>query len=116
MKKIFLLLIIVCCFFATPLKADEVDLNGNSSADLTRSLIKPILAFINDQTLEVDFNSTVGTVVVSIYDEMGNFVYQQSVNGTAGQQLLIDISGLDTGNYTIEIQNSQTDLSGNFEI
>jgi len=116
MKKICLLFLFICCFLATPMKADDVFLTGESPANVTRSLIEPIQASINDQTLEVDFNSTVGTVVISIYDEMGNVVYQQSVNGTAGEQLLIDVSSFDAGNYTIEIQNSQTDLSGSFEI
>jgi len=116
MKKTFLLLIVVCCSFATSMKADEIDLNGDSASKSTRSLIAPIQAFITDQTIELDFNSTVGTVVVSIYDETGNAVYQQSVIGIAGQQLLIDVSSFDAGNYTIEIQNSQTNLSGNFEI
>jgi len=98
------------------MKADEVGLSGNYPTDNSRSLIRPIQAFINDQTIEVDFNSTVGTVVVSIYDETGNAVYQESVNGAAGQQLLIDVSSFAAGNYTIEIQNSQTDLTGSFEI
>jgi len=115
MKKIFGLLFF-CCLVATSMKADEVDLAGNYQTGIERSLMVPIQVFINEQTLEVDFNSTVGTVVVSIYDEMGNVVYQQSVNGTAGEQLLIDVSSFDAGNYTIEIQNSKTDLSGSFEI
>ena len=97
------------------MKADEIDLNVGANSISTRSLISPIQAFITGQTIEVDFNSTVGTIIVFIYDDFGNVVYQQSVNGTAGQQLLIDISDLDAGNYTIEIQNSQTDLSGEFE-
>ena len=98
------------------INADDIDFSGTFPTGSTRSLITPIQAFVNDQTLEVDFNSTVGNVVVSIYDETGNVVYQQSVNGTAGQPLLIDVSSFDAGNYVIEIQNAQTDLFGSFEI
>jgi len=116
MKKIFLLLLVFCCSLATSMKADEVDLSENLNSISSRSLLKPVQAFINDQTIEVDFNSTVGTVVVSIYDEMGNVVYQQSVNGVAGQRLLIDAFFFNAGNYTFEIQNSKTDLTGSFEI
>lgn len=116
MKKIGIILLFCSCFLATSINADEIDVSGSYLAGSTRSLIKPIQAFISNQSLEVDFNSTVETIVISIYDENGNIVYQQSENATAGQKLLIDISTFDAGNYTIEFENSQTNMSGNFEI
>lgn len=115
MKKICLLMLLFCCLLPVSINADEINLSSNYPASITRSLIRPVQVFISYQIVEVDFISTLGTVVISIYDETGNIVYQQLVIAAAGQRLLIDISLFDEGNYTIEIDNSQTHLSGNFE-
>jgi len=103
---------------ASSIKAEsEIDLLGDFASTSTRSLLKPIQAFITDQSIEVDFNSTVGTLVVTIYDEVGNIVYLQSVNGTAGEQLLIDSSDWGEGRYHISFTNSLGGcISGDFDI
>jgi len=95
----------------------EIDLSGNLPPDRSRSLIKPVQAFIVGQSIEVDFNaSSLGIIDLSIYDDAGNVVYHQTVNSTAGQQLFIDTSGFDAGEYTIAFVNAQTNLSGIFVI
>ena len=131
MKQIFLFSVFFCCLLSTSVftalgetivnkncdTAKEIDLNGDLPPDRLRSLIKPVQAFIIDQSVEVDFNaSSLGTIDLSIYDESGNVVYQQTVNATAGQQLFIDISSFDAGGYTIAFVNAQMNLSGIFVI
>lgn len=97
--------------------AKEIPLSSNLPTAKLRSLIISIQAFItDDEFIEADFYETLGTIDVSIYDETGNTVYHESVNAYAGQQLLIDITSFEPGVYTIEFVNSQTDLSGEFEI
>jgi len=131
MKQIFLFSVFFCCLLSTSVftalgetivnkncdTAKEIDLNGDLPPDRLRSLIKPVQAFIIDQSIEVDFNaSSLGIIDLSIYDDAGNVVYQQTVNATAGQQLFIDISSFDAGGYTIAFVNAQMNLSGIFEI
>ena len=95
---------------------DEIDLNGNFPPNKPRSLELPIRAFVTDWSVEVCFNTAIGTLNISIDDETGGAVYRQSVNTDTVQQLLIDIASFEKGRYTIEIVNSQTNLSGEFEI
>ena len=132
MKRIFLFSLFFCCLLSTSVftaigetivnkncdTAKEIDLNGDLPPDKQRSLslVQPIQAFIINQSIEVDFNASVGAIDLSIYDESGNVVYQQTVNATAGQQLFIDISSFDAGGYTIAFVNAQMNLSGIFEI
>ena len=132
MKRIFLFSLFFCCLLTTSVftlmgetianksfdTEREIDLSGNLSPVKQRSLslVQPIQAFIINQSIEVDFNASVGVIDLSIYDETGNAVYQQTVNASAGQQLFIDISSFDAGEYTIAFVNAQTDLSGVFEI
>ena len=127
MKRIFWVLLFFCCLFS-PSKSEtmvndnknaakEINLSGNLSTVKQRSLVQPIQAFITEQFIEIDFNASLGTIVLSMYDETGSAVYQQSVNTYAGQQLLIDITSFDAGQYSIEFINSQNEyFSGDFEI
>ena len=125
MKRIYLFLFFFCCFLPATMGGtlinnnleDEIDLKGNLSGNKSKSLQQPIQAFITGQFIQVNFNASLGTIALSIYDETGNAVYQQSVSTYAGQQLFIDITSFDTGVYTIEFVNSRNEyLSGEFEI
>lgn len=77
MKRIFLFFLFFCCFLSISMKADEIDMRGSFAADTSRSLIVPVQVFITDQFLEVDFNTSLGVIDLSIYDDEGNVVYQQ---------------------------------------
>ena len=114
-EKIYLLMLLICCFSMTPTAMnmescdtkEELDLSGNLETGKQRSLIKPVQAFISDQSIEVDFNAGLGIIEVSVYDETENMVYQQSVMTFAGQVVTIDISSFDQGKYTIQLMNAQ---------
>ena len=95
----------------------EIDLSGNFPPNKQRSLLKPIQAFNTGQFIEVVFNAAQGAIVITVYDETENVVYLQSVTGSAGQQVFIDITSFGVGEYTIELVDSQGRyLSGRFEI
>lgn len=66
--------------------------------------------------IEVDFYDSLGTIDLSICDESGNTVYQQSVNTSEEHQVFINISSFDKGIYIIAFVNSQTNLSGEFDL
>jgi hypothetical protein len=104
MKRFFIFMLF-CCLLTMTTDADEDD--DVPTDKIQKSLIKPIQVFIVGQSIEVSFNVTVGITVISIYNEMGSAVYQQSVTAYAGQQTFIGIVSFEEGEYTIEIVNSQ---------
>jgi hypothetical protein len=127
MKKIYLLSVIFCCFLTASGNAltnksnglkEKIDLEGDLAANKQRSLIKPIEAFVSlEESIEVKFYANLGTITISIYDETGIVVYQQSVSTSSELQHFIDISSFADGEYTIEFVNSQDKyLQGTFEI
>ena len=124
MKRIYLLLLSLCCLLSSSMggmvnsrHTDDIDLKGDLLAGTPKSLGQPIQAFITDWFIEVDFNDSLGTIVISIYDEAGSAVYQQPVNTYVGQQVFIDITSFEAGEYLIEFVNSKDEyLSGYFEI
>ena len=127
MKKTNLLLLFFCCLLSlstttgeaanTRVDPEEIDLLGNLMPDKPRSLVKPIQVFITDLDIEINFNNALGVIAISIYDETGSVVYQQSVNTYVGLQIFVDITSFDEGVYTIEFVNPKGEyLSGRFEI
>lgn len=126
MKKIFLFALFFCCFTMVSISmynisndaAEEIDLLGNLASNRQRSLMKPIQTFITGQQfIETDFNVTLGSIEISVYDEVGNAVYRQFVTTYAGQHIFIDIASFNSGEYSIKLTNSQGRyLEGNFVI
>jgi hypothetical protein len=117
MKKNFTFMLF-CCLLTIPAMSgaltnkcndvDDIDLNGDiPTKKIQKSLIRPMQVFIVGQSIEVDFNATLEAMSISIYDEMGSAVYQQSIDAYAGQQIFIDIAFFEEGEYTIEFINSQ---------
>jgi hypothetical protein len=125
MKKWSLLFFMSCCFLTTTIASssnlvidnDEIDLHGDLSDEKIRSLTNPIRAYLSDLYIEVNFQTNLGAISVSIYDEAENVVYQQLVTATSnGQQLFIPVSNFESGAYTIRFVNLINKyLSGSFE-
>jgi len=130
MEKIYLFLALCCCLLPTHISTGEMTVNnccetereiilcGDFPINKSKPLIKPIQVFINDQSIEIVFNDTLGMINVSIvYSETETVVYQNSVNVFAKQRLLIDITLFDPGEHTIKFVNSQKKyLSGDYMI
>ncbi|MFV0330724.1 MAG: DUF3244 domain-containing protein [Dysgonomonas sp.] len=80
-------------------------------------IIKPIKVTKYLYELNVDFLLNLENIKIQIYDSMGSLVYSNIVDTQTLNQLIIDISYLDNGNYTIRFTNSQDQyLRGNFLI
>lgn len=125
MKKASLLLVLfftavslnVMSNVCTNAEVDQIELSGYLSGQKQRSLTKPVQVLKRENSLQVNFSANLGTIVISVYDGYGDAVYQQPVNTFAGQQVYIDITSLDSGEYTIEFVNSLNQyLAGGFEI
>jgi hypothetical protein len=81
-----------------------------------RSIITPITAEQQDDTLFVRFQRTVGVVQVTITDEWGVSVFTETVNASMQPSLTISLMGLPTGNYVITFSNVNMKLRGEFEL
>lgn len=70
-------------------------------------------AFIDGTLLSVDFPSVVNSVTITVKnEETGEIVYSSTgLNATA---LQIDLTGENTGKYSLEISFGETILSGDF--
>ena len=98
-------------------QSHPIDLDGDFTVEKQRSLVIPIQTYLSDQSIEVNFSSSLGTIAIRIYDENENIVYKKSVDTYSIQQIFINITSFVEGVYTIEFVNSQNQyLSGNFKI
>ncbi|MDR3327398.1 MAG: DUF3244 domain-containing protein [Prevotellaceae bacterium] len=125
MKNCYLFLFFVSLFCSLNLGAtinedgnDNPIENGNFiDNNKQRSLLEPIQAFKTEQSIQVSFSANSGTISISISNKTGGIVYQQSVNTSSLQQVIINISSFASGEYEIKFVNSQNKyLSGVFEI
>lgn len=99
-------------------KAEDVELSGELLSPKTKSfIIQPIKVTKYLYELNVDFLLNLENIKIQIYDSMGSLVYSNIVDTQTLNQLIIDISYLDNGNYTIRFTNSQDQyLRGHFLI
>ena len=76
--------------------------------------IEPVVVLDLDYYLQVTFTQDLGVLVVTITNEQGYDVYQQSVNTSSSSFLVIPTNNLQPGNYIITITGSEGTLSGEF--
>lgn len=95
----------------------EIELMGSLISPQTRTVIKPILLLQQTECLRVNFNGSLGYISIYIYDDGGNLRYQKTVDTSIESQRYINVVDFETGNYSIEFVNSQSqNLIGNFVI
>lgn len=108
---IFLLLIVSINSFATSNGAtsssDEIRLRGTiDNPGPPRVPPAPSLeAYLDFNVITVYFLNELGNVSITITDETGAVVHQSTEPSAYGTTALIDISGLDSGIYTITFRN-----------
>jgi hypothetical protein len=95
----------------------KIELKGSLYESTPRSVFSPIEAFISISQLRANFLADLGDIEVVIYDDSWNIVYERSVNTPGENQITIDISTWEEGNYTIRFINSEDRfMYGEFEI
>lgn len=67
----------------------------------------PVEAELYATSLEIRFNSNLGSQNVVVTNKWGYPVFQQTVNATSGSRLMIDIQSWASGTYTIHILDGQ---------
>jgi len=85
------------------------------SMSLARVMI-PVSAGIDDASLNIQFNNTIGTAFITVVKHTGELVYSENVEATASLYLNIDASDWESGNYELYIQYAGTTLTGNFKV
>lgn len=93
--------------------SQKIDLKGKKMQHSHRSMSLLPTAFIDGTLLSVDFPSVVNSVTITVKnEETGEIVYSSTgLNATA---LQIDLTGENTGKYSLEISFGETILSGDF--
>ncbi|NDW09508.1 DUF3244 domain-containing protein [Dysgonomonas sp. 520] len=81
------------------------------------SLVKPVTIFVNEDNVEINFNSTLGSVEIAVTDSNGNTVYSKNVNAAARTTIDISLIGWLSDTYTLTITNSKgRKTTGVFEL
>lgn len=111
MKKVFMLLVMLCCTLSgfaeeTPIKLKEKDLPHERSGSESPT------ASIDGQVLTISFVSSC-TFEVSVVDASGVVVYASVYNA---QKAVITLPNLPDGEYELEIEDTAHIYSGEFEI
>lgn len=99
-----------------PTTTDPIYLIGEFETDGLRSGGDAITAEIWGDAIAVAFHKDVGNLLVTITDEAHGTVYETTVNTSVQQQLMIPLSGLPSGTYTIAFSNERGEMRGEFEI
>ena len=120
MKKILLLLLLVA-FFTSAFAIDgqiPVELNGTLNRpgpSRTRSLTPAVTATLEQDYLQLNYNRDLSVVTTTVYNELGEVVYENETVTGYGVVEIIDTIDFEEGNYTIVLTNNYgLYLEGNF--
>jgi hypothetical protein len=118
MKKLSVLLFMIALSIGNAKATDQIILSGDLTPETReRTLPQLIEAFLETDALQIELPAHWGTINISIVDEFGDVVYQQSVSTTTAQTVVIDLAFWSSGEYTLLLVNAQGKyLQGEFEI
>jgi hypothetical protein len=123
MKRTIFLFFLFALFSNTIVLAIDVPLNPAHpkdpipyprSPDQNRSTVAT--ATLNNPELVLNFNTAVGSAIITVTDETGYVVYQGVLNTDATSSLSIPVDSYDSGTYTLDIQYSDIELYGTFQL
>lgn len=98
----------------------NVNLRGNRVNPNIRSILPSnnVEAYIEDSTkeLELNFVAEMNNVSVIVKNQEGIVVYSTVVNAEENSTVFFSLTELSSGNYTLTIQDSETELTGEFSM
>ncbi|MBQ6770886.1 MAG: DUF3244 domain-containing protein [Bacteroidales bacterium] len=74
-----------------------------------------VVAGANEYSVYIHFNQSFGNVSISIYNAVGNRVYNTVVDTSVQQTVIIPFSNMANGNYTVVLDNANGYAEGDFE-
>jgi len=96
-----------------PVQSGSTNTGGGTRPTKTRMFI-PLSVDMNDTDITICFTSPVNLATITVTDETGFPVYQQSMDTDTDSVMTIPVGGFDSGKYTITIQYNTTSLTGDF--
>ncbi len=111
MKKVFMLLALLCCTLSGFAEKTPIQLTKNKDPH-KRSVLQLPTASIDGQLLTISFVSSC-TFEVSVVDASGTVVY---TNAYSTQGTVITLPNLPAGEYKLEIEDAAHLYSGEFAI
>lgn len=125
-QRIVFIILIFTLGFNLVISSDEVDrkleetpeflLQGRFNTDGLRSGGDVITAEIKNDIIIALFNKDVGNLLVIITNGKSEIVYEATVNTSVQQQVIIPLSGLPSGTYTITYNNDRGEMWGDFKL
>lgn len=73
-------------------------------------------ATISDTELAVYFDYAVGNAIITVYDTLGDVVYQESVDTYTTSEVYIPVDSWDSGIYTLTVKYGITTQRGSFTL
>ncbi|HJV79119.1 MAG TPA: DUF3244 domain-containing protein [Paludibacter sp.] len=98
------------------LKKDNSIPPDPQNSNVSSETLIPINAAFDDAVLAINFNSPIGIVTITVYDQANLPVYQETIDTSTSPELDIQIGGWDSGNYKLCITYNNIALSGDFEL
>lgn len=74
-----------------------------------------VVAGANDNSVYIHFNRSFGNVDIKIYNATGSLVYNNVVNTSVQQTVIIPINSMASGTYTVVLDNANGYAEGDFE-
>ena len=96
--------------------SNPIILEGDLKTGSLRSCSDAVSAEVQGNIIMILFHKDVGNLLITLTNDMGNTVYDATVNTSVQQQAFIPLSGLPSGIYTITFSNGSGALWGDFEI
>jgi len=94
-----------------------INLKGQLTQPILRSFTIPFEAFINSNSIYINYLEDLSNITIEITHENGQLVYYTIINPVNGEYMIIDTSDWDEGNYHISFNNDSGGcISGDFEI
>lgn len=94
-------------------QSDEIDLRGRIEPGEIRREINAISAFLEDSNIKALFHYDIGSAQINIANDLGIILYTSTISSSIGE-VLIPVSNLPAGNYSISFNTSNGTLTGNF--
>lgn len=95
-----------------PSGAEQIKLKGKLDFNAGPDDIE---AGATDNTVYLYFNQNFGNVSISLYNAMGNLIYNSVVDTSMQQLVIIPITSTISGNYTVVLDNANGYAEGDFE-
>lgn len=94
-----------------PPSSNKIDLHGNIAYNTSSYSIE---AFVCKNSVQICFHQNFGYVNITLLNETGSVVYNNTVNTAVQQTFYIPLSGTSSGNYTLVLDNANGYAEGEF--